>query len=142
MLATVLKIPEVGDRFLSQLLPGLSSPTTSEDISSALRRDTSKFLGNTIGLKDWRQITVGFSNAHKDPHAVRIRGIDPDNQIRGHTNETANAYYGNTLEDPVGVGFQILRQQLQTAHWWFHLVGMLIFLNLNSNSLMVIFHRD
>jgi len=126
-LATALKLPVVGDRFLSLLLPGFSSPTTSEDISTALRQDTSKFLGSEIGLRDWRQITVAFSEAHKDPHAIRIRGIDPDNQIRGHTNEVANTNYGNTSVDPVGIGFSILKQQLQTAHWWFRLVGMLVF---------------
>jgi hypothetical protein len=133
MLATALKIPDVGDRFLSRLLPGLSSPTTSKDISSALCQDTSKFLGSAIGLKDWRQITVGFSRAHKDPELAKIRGTDPDNQIRGHSNETANANYANTKEDPVDVEFRILKEQLQTAHWWFCLVGMLIFLNSNSN---------
>ena len=72
----------------------------------------------------WRQITVAFSDAHKDPYAIRIRSVDPDNQIRGHTNEVANNHYGNTLEDPVGASFHILKQHLQTSHWWFHLVGM------------------
>lgn len=69
-------------------------------------------------------MTVAFSDAHKDPDAVIIRGVDPDNQIRGHSNAMANRNYGNTLEDPVGTGFRVLRSQLQTAHWWFRLVGM------------------
>lgn len=141
MLATALGLKDVGDRFLSQLFPGISSPITSKEISSALSRDTKIFLGSALGIKEWRHVTVAFSSAHKDPHAIRIRGTDPDNQIRGHTNEVANTHYGNTLGDPVGVGFDTLKQQLQTAHWWFHLTGMLTFLNSDSNSSIIMFCR-
>lgn len=141
LLATALSLPDVGDRFLSRLLPGISSPGTSEDISSALRRDTSRFLGSGIGIRDWRQITVGFSDAHRNPHTIEIRNIDPDNQIRGHTNEVANAHYGNTLEDPAGVGLATLQKQLQVAHWWFHLVGVLMFLISNASPLKNDFYR-
>jgi hypothetical protein len=127
MLATALDLPDVGNRIFHQLLPGFTSPTTPNDISSALCQSSLKFLHSKIGLKDWRQITVAFSAAHKDPDAVKIHGVDPDNQLRGHTNETANTHYANTLEDPVGVGFHTLKRQLQAAHWWFHLVGMTVF---------------
>jgi len=80
-LATALGLLEVEDRFLSQLFPGVSSPTKSKDISLTLCQDTSKFLGGAIGLRDWRQITVTFLGAHKDTDAVISCGIDPDNQI-------------------------------------------------------------
>lgn len=139
-LATALQLQDVGDRFLSRLLPGLMSPATSGDITIALRRDTKRFLGSAIGLKDWRHITVAFSEAHKDPDAVKIRRVDPDNQLRGHTNETAITHYGNTSEDPGGVGFSALKQQLQAAHWWFDLVGMLVFYY-QSQTIMAIFRR-
>ena len=86
------------------------------------------FLGNSIGLRDWRQITIAFSEAHRDWDAVRICDTEPDNQIQGHGNNIANTDYGNTLEDPIGVGFHVLGQHLETARWWFHLVGMLTFL--------------
>ena len=128
-IANALGLQDAGDRFLARLFPGLESPTTSTDISKALRQHTSKFLGSKIGLKDWRQITATFSRAHKDPHAVQIRGIDPDNQIRGHNNQTANGSYGVLSEDPAGVGFETLMSHLQTAHWWYHLVGMFISLH-------------
>ncbi|KAF9780658.1 hypothetical protein BJ322DRAFT_1023881 [Thelephora terrestris] len=123
-IAKALGIQDFGDRFLARLFPGLEFPTTSTDISKALCQDTSRFLGSKIGLKDWRQITATFSRAHKDPYAVQIRGVDPDNQIRGHNNQTSNENYGITPEDPTGIRFETLKSHLQTAHWWYHLVGI------------------
>ena len=114
------------DRFRDRLFPGLGSPTTSMDISKALCQATSRLLGSKIGLKDWRQITATFSRAHKDPDAIQTRSNDPDNQIRGHNNQTSNENYGITSKDPVGVGFETLQAHLQTAHWWYNLVGMFI----------------
>lgn len=127
LLANALHIGGVGDQFLSRLFPSLTtSQITSEDISAALKRDTLKFLGSGVGLKNWRHITVGFSRAHKDPNLPQIRDIDPDNQIRGHNNETSDSNYAITSVDPVGVGFDKLWSHLRVAHWWFHLVGTFI----------------
>ena len=127
LLANALQIDDGGDRFLSRLFPSLTtSQTTSGDISAALKRDTTKFLGTGVGLRDWRHVTVGFSRAHKDPNLLQIRGVDPDNQIRGHDNDTSNLNYAITSDDPVGVGFDKLWSHLRVAHWWFHLVCMFI----------------
>lgn len=124
ILAKQLAIADAEDhRFLDKLFPHLTSPTTSEDVSEALSQDTSKFLGCRIGLRDWRQLTVAFSRAHRDPRAAEIRKISPDNQIRGHPDQMSNENYGNIPEDPAGAGFETLRSHLQTAHWWWHLVG-------------------
>jgi hypothetical protein len=138
LLAHALHLENAGDRFLSQLFPSLTtSPISSGDISTALKRDTLKYLGSPgVGLRDWRHITVGFCRAHKDPDLLRIRHghIDPDNQIRGHTNETSDSNYAITSDDPVGVGFDKLWAHLRVAHWWFSLVGMFICLVLNKPS--------
>lgn len=125
MLAHCLDLPNAGDQFLSKLFPSLSSSTTSEDISNALKRDTSKVLGNGVGLQSWRQITVAFSAAHKDPAAVNSHGIDPDNEIRGHSNVVAETNYANYPSHPSGISYDRLRSHLQAAHWWYDLVGMI-----------------
>jgi hypothetical protein len=122
VLAHALRLEGAKDRFLSRLFPGLTSPISSGDISAALQRDTLKFLGSGIGLRGWRHVTVGFSRAHKDPGILQVRQIDPDNQIRGHNNDTSDSNYAINPEDPVGVGFDKIRSHLQTAHWWFHLI--------------------
>ena len=126
LLANALGLEDVGDRFLSQLFPSLTaSQTASGDISAALKRDTLESLGNPVGIRDWRHVTVGFSRAHKDPDLLQIRQKDPDNQIRGHGNETADSIYAVTPHDPVGVSFDKIWFHLRAAHWWFHLVGAL-----------------
>lgn len=132
LLAHALRLEDVGDQFLSRLFPGLPSPTSSGDISASLKRDTLKFLGSGLGLRNWRHVTVGFSRAHKDPDLLRIRHIDPDNQIRGHSNETSTLNYAITSDDPVTVGFDKLRSHLQAAYWWFDLVGTFISFSLNK----------
>jgi len=132
LLAHALRLENAGDKFLSRLFPGLPPPTLSGDISASLKRDTLKFLGSGLGLRDWRHVTVGFSRAHKDPNILQIRHVDPDNQIRGHTNETSNSNYAITPDDPVGVGLDKIRSHLQAAHWWFHLTGVFIFLFLSK----------
>lgn len=124
LLAHALRLKDVGDQFLSRLFPNLPSSTSSGDISAALKRDTSNSLGGGVGLRGWRHVTVGFSRAHKDPDLLKICQIDPDNQIRGHTNETSALHYAITSEDPAGVGFDKIRSHLQAAHWWFNITGM------------------
>lgn len=123
MLANCLQVPDTGDRFLSKLFPSLSSPTTSADISLALTRDTAKVIGTGIGLQSWRQVTVAFSGAHKDPEVAASFDIDPDNEIRGHSNMVAETHYANDPTNPAGISYDRLQSHLQAAHWWYNLVG-------------------
>ena len=128
MLANHLQIPGDKDRFLSRLFPSVTSETTSEDISAALKRDTSKGLNKGVGLRDWRQVTVAFSRAHKDPNVAEFCGTDPDNEIWGQTNQVALGHYAKNPTGPAGIDYGKLRLYHQAAHWWWSLVGTNSFL--------------
>jgi hypothetical protein len=137
MLAHSLHLEDAGDRFLSKLFPGVNSPVTSEDITTALCRDTSKFLGHSFGIKDWRQAIAAFSAAHRDPDATLEMGrTNVDNELRGHSNGVAETNYANNPTDPAGVSFVKLQEQTQAAHWWYSLTGMvtLSLIQLHRNS--------
>jgi hypothetical protein len=71
-----------------------------KEISAALKRDTSKVLDHGVSLQSWRQVTVAFSAAHKDPEAIISCDIDPDNEIRGHSNMVAETHYANNPTTP------------------------------------------
>jgi hypothetical protein len=126
ILANELQLPDAGDRFLSKLFPGLSSPTKSKDISASLYRDTGKVLNKGVGVKSWRQVTVAFSAAHRNPEAVATHHINPDNEIRGHSNQVAETHYANHPTNPAGISYDKLRSHLQAAHWWYDLTGIVI----------------
>lgn len=129
-LAHALQLENIGDRFLSRLFPSIgTSQISSGDISAALKRDTLKFLGSGVGLRDWRHITVGFCRAHKNSDLLLPYSTDPENQIRGHSDSTAESSYARTPQNPVSVGFDKVRSHFQAAHWWFDLVGAPILLS-------------
>ena len=127
MLAHHLQFPDVGDRFLSHLFPGITSKIKSQDISDALKRDTSKVLDNGIGLRDWRQVTVAFSDAHRIPRILEPHGDEPDNEIRGHTDRAAGTHYNRNLTTPNNITPDQLRLHHMTAHWWWDIVGISVF---------------
>jgi hypothetical protein len=87
-----------------------------------LRTDIGKVLDHGIGLSKWRQVTVAFSAAHKEPEEVHSHGVDTDNEIRGHSNMVAETHYANDPTNPVGIGYDKLWSHLRAAHWGYQLV--------------------
>lgn len=114
---------DTAERLLYYLLPGLRSPVETSHISGALSRDTLRCLDCTIGLRQWRQITVALNQANKDPCGARVAGNEIHNVIRGHSDAISDRHYGATSEKPAQVGWDLLFACERLSAWWQHITG-------------------
>lgn len=112
---------DASDRILYYLLPGIRSPVQSADISDALQRDTTWCLDCSIGLRQWRQISVALNQANKDPLASRVVGNEIHNVIRGHNDDTSDQHYGATGDKPQQIAWELLFACERLSAWWQHI---------------------
>jgi hypothetical protein len=118
---------EVSERIPYHLLPGIDSTIGSGDISNALYRDTLQHLGTGIGLHQWRQITVTFCQANKDPGAAHVVGDELYNIIHGHTGIISDQHYRMSSEKPSGAAWDLSFACEWLSAWWMtRLEGLIV----------------
>lgn len=123
-LASLLGLESAVEELRFRLFPGIYHTFTSEELSRCLKRDTELYLGQRIGIADYREIQVAFADEHRNPDALPIHTSDAVQDLqRGHTSRTKQANYGLRPDELRDVAKDTRRAYRQCSTWWHHITG-------------------
>ena len=79
-----------------RLYPGMNS----DELSKCLKRDSTRHLGQRIGIADYRDLQGTFISKHKDPEGLPVYTRDSIQDLQqGHSSTTAHQHYLLSPED-------------------------------------------
>lgn len=123
VLAAALKMDQAVEELRFKLYPGVYRKFESDTFAKILKRDTELYLGQEIGLADYRDIQTVAVRYHNDPDEYKGMSLGIADLQRGHTSGTADGWYGTSSDLPQGIRMDKMKGFHRASCWWWHITG-------------------